>query len=659
MASVNSPSQEGRKRKKKSDSGLKSRDIESEVTEVQVYIEDLTASGHSALKQGDFEKALSCFKKAFKASTELKETSIQRACAFNLGAAYVEAGKAQKGLNFLKQAQPGGRGERVADLQFNLAVAHETLGNHRMAAGHYLQAAQLYRAQGNGDNEGDTCVKMSHCHALLKDWTQAAQSLQRAGESYRVAGKLDTAATAFKDAGNYMLQSNDFTMDDIITVLTECLELSNHVKDPKSLGKLYNDLGLSFSQLKLFQEAAMCYERALPLVSTKPSRQAVVLQNLGAVHNTLGKYHQALNYHRKAASLHGCLGSRRAQGRSFLNWAIALSQLGGHEEAAENYLHALQAFRDTEDYKGQCQACEGLGEAWFKLRNVEKATLYYKQALGLLSKCKDPSSSIQERLVNKLSESLQHRLSLTVPGRPKRGAVFFGHTPNGIHQGPPRRKDLRNGNEEKSSNHEDRVAGAGCAEVPARGMRKEEDVPGPDGEQAHTEVSTAGKRKEEDVPGPDGEQAHTKVSTAGKRKEEDVPGPDGEQAHTETMGSFTERPGHLALIPGANRNLNNTYEHPDPHYQNQASTEHPGLIQQNHAPTEPPGLIQQNQAPTEHPGLTLHSEHLYESIKQRTEQTSSETPLAVSSKVLRTSAPDNEETIPLFKKWKSQICTVM
>lgn len=103
---------------------------------------------------------------------------MQRACAFNLGAAYVEAGKAQKGLNFLRWAQPSERGERVADLQFNLAVAHESLGEAGRAAGHYLQAAQLYRSQGDGASEGDTCMKMADCHILL----QVSQ--------YRVEGAL-------------------------------------------------------------------------------------------------------------------------------------------------------------------------------------------------------------------------------------------------------------------------------------------------------------------------------------------------------------------------------------------------------------------------------------------------------------------------------------
>lgn len=100
--------------------------------------------------------------------SQLKETKVQRACAFNLGAAYVEAGKPQKGLDFLSQAEPSERGERVADLQFNIAAAHEALDDHVQAVKHYQQAAQLYRSQGDRSSEGDTCIRLAQCHLRRK-----------------------------------------------------------------------------------------------------------------------------------------------------------------------------------------------------------------------------------------------------------------------------------------------------------------------------------------------------------------------------------------------------------------------------------------------------------------------------------------------------------
>ena len=69
-------------------------------------------------------------------------------------------------------------------------------------------------------------------------------------------------------------------------------------------GQLYNDLGLSYSQLQLFSLAAEAFLRALPLCRG-PGEEAMVLTNLGAAHSALGNYQEARDVHRKAADLHG------------------------------------------------------------------------------------------------------------------------------------------------------------------------------------------------------------------------------------------------------------------------------------------------------------------------------------------------------------------
>ncbi|XP_026855862.2 tetratricopeptide repeat protein 24 [Electrophorus electricus] len=527
MASGGLPCRDSQKKKKKT--SKKGNDYDVEDKEVQSDIENLTACGQSALHQGDYSEALDYFKKAFKAAVKLNKTKVQRVCAVNLGAAYVEAGKPEKGLHFLSRAEPGEKGERMADLQFNLAAAHEALEDHGRAVRHYLQAAQLYRSQGDGGSEGDTCVRLAHCHLCRKELGEAVESYLRAAESYKVAGKTTSAAVALKDAGGCMLQCDSFTANDIISVLTECLELSGSIAEQETLGKLYNAVGLSFSQLKLFAEAMECYEAALPLFHSTPRRLAVVLQNLGAAHNGLAQYQQALQYHREAAALHGSLGSRRAQGRCFCNLGFALSELGELEEAGESYLHAQQAFKDTDDSSGLWQACDGLGSIRIRKRDPEKAILYYKQALALLSKCKDVSSSVQERLVNSLSEALQ--LKLTMQQRAP------------IQRGPPARRLIQATN----------VRGRQLKGTDTRSTKG-----------ALDEQHSGELRNDQTVE--DGSQVrYTKewktTEAYAQRK-----------AHGDMTRSskvlYTEPPNYPKALPEANRNWNNTYQKADVHYKN-------------------------------------------------------------------------------------------
>ncbi|KAG7335957.1 hypothetical protein KOW79_000650 [Hemibagrus wyckioides] len=560
MASDGSQSQDPQKKKKKTSKKGKGEDVKDTEVQVEVQVERLTACGHNALQQGDRLKALEYFKKAFKAAVTLNKNKVQRACAFNLGAAYVEAGKPQKGLDFLSQAETGERGERVADLQFNLAAAHEALDDHIQAVRHYQQAAHLYRSQGDGSSEGDTCIRLAHCHLRRKEWNDATENYLRAAESYKVAGKMDSAAVALKDAGNHMLKCDCFSADDVISVLTECLELSAKITEPETLGKLYNSVGLSFSQLKLFPEASECYELALPLVRSTPRRLAVVMQNLGAVHNSLAQYRKALEYHREAAALHGSLGSRRAQGCCFCNLAYALSELGELEEAGESYLHAQQAFKDSDDSSGHWQACEGLGGIKLRLRDPDKAILYYKQALVLLSKCKDVSSSVQESLVNKLSEALQLKLAIQ-------------------QRVPPVRQTIK----ERNRQHL-RIA-----------------------QRRNTEEMMAEQRRKEPLNSHRVEEKESRpTETSSQRK------PPGDMISS--RATQTVRPDYVNALPEANRNLNNTYEKPCLEYNNPTDS-HLGdfISQQDEATCE---TSRQNQleissaSPEEESTEALPSAHL-------------------------------------------------
>ncbi|NXL94988.1 TTC24 protein, partial [Alectura lathami] len=251
-------------------------------------IEGLMQAGRQALGVGDTRGSLGCFRKAFLLSLGTPSPRLRRACAFHLGAAYVEAGKPRKGLKFLLESQ---QGEKLGGGCFNVGAAHEGLRDFPEALEYFSGAAGQHRAS----SQAGTSVEMGCCYLGMREPARAARCFLEAARGYAVA------------------------------------------QSPEA--------------------------------------------NLGAARNALRSFGAALGSHRRAAALHGAMGNRRAQGQCFGNLAYAFSQLGNHEAAAENYLHALQAFRDSGDVQGQWQACEGLGAAHFHLGDPQRAVGHYQEAL--------------------------------------------------------------------------------------------------------------------------------------------------------------------------------------------------------------------------------------------------------------------------------------
>ncbi len=70
----------------------------------------------------------------------------------------------------------------------------------------------------------------------MQEWDEAAESFQRAAESYKLAGDASAAALALKDAGKHMLQSGRGSGEDIISVLTDSLEMSVNISHQQTLG---------------------------------------------------------------------------------------------------------------------------------------------------------------------------------------------------------------------------------------------------------------------------------------------------------------------------------------------------------------------------------------------------------------------------------------
>ncbi|KAM4675947.1 tetratricopeptide repeat protein 24-like [Discoglossus pictus] len=367
--------------------------------------------GIESLNNDEVAAALSKFKKAYILSCKMTDKKLQKACLFNLGAAYICVGKPKKALKCLIKSRTNGIEEKDGDLYFNIAAAYDELKEHGKAVKFYEKAINEYGFD-EIKNIADALIKLGYCFVTVGDLPSAAHSFRLAGYSYQKIDKTEDATMAMREAANYMIKSQTFSKTEVLQTLNSCVQSCNRVTDKRLLGTLYNHIGLHYAEIKCFSQAEKCFTESMNLCCGSRfsiRKMAVLLQNLGAVDNALCQYEKSLRSHAEAADMYESLGERNAQGQCLSNLAFAYSQLKNYDMAEFYYNEALNAFMETGDLLRQWQVSEGLGATYFCLGNKDQAIFYYKQALALFGKSKETSDIPRDRILEKLTEAIEYK----------------------------------------------------------------------------------------------------------------------------------------------------------------------------------------------------------------------------------------------------------
>ncbi|XP_046839313.1 LOW QUALITY PROTEIN: tetratricopeptide repeat protein 24-like [Xenia sp. Carnegie-2017] len=385
------------------------------VTDKFAQIENLTVKGHECLQDGDLNTSYSRYKEALGLAEEIHDGFVLRTCLFNIGACCVARNEPHKGLQYLVRAIPAERNFdgvlNFSDLNYNMGIAYDLLSNPYEAKGCYQTALNGYRAFQVGHGGRDLSQTGGHigCSWLTK---VAVDVLQEAERVFHKLKDYKQELLAVSSRATLLAELQD---DMCQSLLTDLVHKVDSLDEDITKAKVYSDIGLLYASFAQHDSAAKYFENSLQLLQSiglgDHKLVASVNQNLGAVYNQIGEYMKSIGYHEKAIDLYGVLLLRYAQGHSFSNLGFAYGQLGEFGKSKENFNHALQAAKDSQDYKGQWQAYEGLSAINFHQKNYEKAVDLLKTALTIVpySGVED-NENVHERIVQKLSNALEAQL---------------------------------------------------------------------------------------------------------------------------------------------------------------------------------------------------------------------------------------------------------
>jgi CHAT domain-containing protein/tetratricopeptide (TPR) repeat protein len=226
----------------------------------------------------------------------------------------------------LKQARAHGNKYKMGATLNNLGNLYNAWNKYDHARDCYLEAISCWQSCGEKDfPRREKTLWVGIVHAALGGTYPKLQQYDKAAEEY------DKAAKYFREA-----------------------------KQPGWLAGALGNLGISYSTMGKYEEAAKAYEEQLKLVGDpqpthNPNRmgayrfQIVCMEDMGRICSVLGRNDEALNYASLALKHWQGIGDRKEIGATYLIIATAYLQLMLCEDALENCNRSLQVLQTPED----------------------------------------------------------------------------------------------------------------------------------------------------------------------------------------------------------------------------------------------------------------------------------------------------------------------
>jgi CHAT domain-containing protein/Tfp pilus assembly protein PilF len=127
------------------------------------------------------------------------------------------------------------------------------------------------------------------------------------------------------------------------------------------------------------------YEEALLLCRAIGERrgEALTLNNIGGVYNSLGEKQKALDFFNQALPLHRALGDRREEATTLNNIGLVYDSLGQKQKTLDCYNQALPLLRAVGDRRMEAITLNSIGVIYDSLGQKQKALDFFNQALPL------------------------------------------------------------------------------------------------------------------------------------------------------------------------------------------------------------------------------------------------------------------------------------
>jgi tetratricopeptide (TPR) repeat protein len=171
-------------------------------------------------------------------------------------------------------------------------------------------------------------------------------------------------------------------------------------RDRHGAAQSLNNLGLVYKTQDKWDEAIDCYEQSLQIKRQLGDiyGEAQSLNNLGLVYNTQGKWNEAIAGYEQSLQTKRQLGDCHGVAQSLGNLGSVYINQGRWDEAIACYEKSLETYRQLGDRHGVGQTLMNFGLLHDRRKQIERATILWREALTYLHPSSPEFQTVQQWL---------------------------------------------------------------------------------------------------------------------------------------------------------------------------------------------------------------------------------------------------------------------
>lgn len=370
-----------------------------------VRAQALAHIGATYRNQSNYEDALEYLQSSLQISQQL-QNSYWEAFAHNIiGLVYQQQGKYDLSLEesqkALKIRQKLGSKVDIAASLGNVGLVWDYKGNFPKALEYYFKALEMNDEIGQISGSGITWNNIGIVYSFQGESEMALEAFQKAlklhtqtGNKLRLAGTMDNIGLNYNERGLYVKA---------LDIFQQTLKIREEIGNKTGIATSLMNIGNIYSLQNRVQRALEYYEKALSIQLEIGDQYGIAnaYHSLATLNYSLEQYDKSLNQYQKALQIRQEIGNKDGIARSYTTIGSVYLMNQEYDKAKEAYQKALEVSLDIGQKSSQIYGLKGLAEAYFGLKNDQRALHYAQQALELVETTQDRPTrqNIYETLV--------------------------------------------------------------------------------------------------------------------------------------------------------------------------------------------------------------------------------------------------------------------